>query len=521
MGGEPLKETYPLGLGGGGGVSSSHTMNDLIDYISSLTVTQGRYMGEKLALQPWQKRFLRGAFGQDGDAALTVGRGAGKTTLIAAVASAALDGPLMVPNSETVIVASSFEQARLAFRHLLAFMAPKIEAKPKDWRIQDSANRAIIENRLTGASVRCLGSDPKRLHGLAPRLIICDELAQWPENQIDPMLAALRTSRGKIENSKMLMIGTRAASPEHPFELALQTSGYSQVHAARETDPPFQKKTWLRANPSLAFMPDLLKVYRQEAAAARIDPSALSSFKALRLNQGVSDHLQSILIEAELWRRLETDTLEPAGDYVLGVDLGTSAALSAGAAYFENGSLHVLAVLPEEPSLDVKGKADGVGKLYQNMAARGELHQIGKYVADIEGLLRLCAERWGYPSVVVADRWREAELRQALERVRYPVCDFVLRGMGFFSGGQDVREFRRAAIDRRVRPAKSLLLRSCMSSARVVVDQAGNSKLSKGVAGGRQMRARDDAVAATILAVAEGSRRAARPAAVSGDYVLV
>ena len=496
-------------------------MQSLIDYISSLTVTQGRYRGDKLTVLPWQRRFLRGAFGQSGDAALSVPRGAGKTTLVSGIACAALNGPIAEPNCECTIIASSFEQARLAFRHVCNFLSKEIHSNRKDWRVEDSANRAIITYRPTGASVRCLGSDPQRLHGLAPRLVICDELAQWPTNRIDPMLAALKTSKGKIQGSKMILIGTRAADPQHPFSRALVGSGYSQVHAARETDPPFQRRTWERANPSLKSMPDLMSVYHEEARQARIDPSALASFRALRLNLGVSDHVQSLLLEAALWERLEIEELDRTGDYILGIDLGTSSALSAGAGYWQaTGSLDAVAVLPEEPALDVKGKADGVGPLYQRMAARGELHQIGKYVASISGLLEVVADRWGYPSVVVADRWREAELRQALERVRYPVCDFVLRGMGFFSGGQDVREFRRAAIDRRVRPAKSLLLRSCMSSARVVVDQAGNSKLSKGVTAGRLMNARDDAAAASILAVAEGSRRAARPAAVSGDYLL-
>lgn len=46
-----------------------------------------------------------------------------------------------------------------------------------------------------------------------------------------------------------------------------------------------------------------------------------------------------------------------------------------------------------------------------------------------------------------------------------------------------------------------------MAEARVVMDAAGNAKLSKGVEGGRRLRARDDAAAAAILAVTEGSRR--------------
>ena len=45
--------------------------------------------------------------------------------------------------------------------------------------------------------LRVIGSDPKRAHGAAPMLLIFDELAQWPHGQIDAMLAALETSKGK------------------------------------------------------------------------------------------------------------------------------------------------------------------------------------------------------------------------------------------------------------------------------------------------------------------------------------
>ncbi len=64
-------------------------MNPLIAYIESLEITQGRRAGEQFALLPWERRFLRGAF-QPGvaTAALPVGRGAGKSTLVAGIVAA-------------------------------------------------------------------------------------------------------------------------------------------------------------------------------------------------------------------------------------------------------------------------------------------------------------------------------------------------------------------------------------------------------------------------------------------------
>ena len=78
-------------------------------------------------------------------------------------------------------------------------------------------------------------------------------------------------------------------------------------------------------------------------------------------------------------------------------------------------------------------------------------------------------------------------------------------------GGADVRDFRRAMVEGRVRPVPSLLLAAAMSEARTVGDPAGNWKLAKSTQGGRRRRAKDDAAAAAILAVAVGARTGPSP----------
>ena len=100
-------------------------MKELVKYLVSLIVTQGAGSGEPLRLLPLQKAFVNGAFYTEGDGALSVGRGNGKTTLTAGIACASLDGPLVRPRAETVIVASSFQQARIGFAHVLAFLGER------------------------------------------------------------------------------------------------------------------------------------------------------------------------------------------------------------------------------------------------------------------------------------------------------------------------------------------------------------------------------------------------------------
>ena len=228
-------------------------------YVTSLTITQGVGAGAPLKLLPWQARFLRGAFGPHscGDAALSISRGNGKSTLVAAIACAAVDGPLRQPRAEVVVVASSFGQARIVFEHVLAFLGARLEKRGeaplsdrRAWRVQDSANTASVSHQATGARVRCIGSDPKRAMGLAPAIVIADEPAQWEDASRDKMRAALATSMGKIPGSRMISLGTRPDDDTHWFAKMLDApgeDGYSQVHAAGDDDSIFNKRTWAEA----------------------------------------------------------------------------------------------------------------------------------------------------------------------------------------------------------------------------------------------------------------------------------
>lgn len=109
-------------------------------------------------------------------------------------------------------------------------------------------------------------------------------------------------------------------------------------------------------------------------------------------------------------------------------------------------------------------------------------------------------------SAVVMDRYKQAELGEALDRagVRAPI---VWRGFGFRDGGEDCERFRRACFDGKVKAAPSLLLRSAFADAVTLRDPANNLKLAKARSMGRI-----DAAAASVLAVAEGARQTGRPA---------
>ena len=241
------------------------------------------------------------------------------------------------------------------------------------WRLQDSQNVATIEHRETGARIRCIGSDPRKAHGHRPALVLADEPAQWDWAKADKMIAALRTGLGKVPGSRLIALGTRPVGTEHWFAKALKQFDYTQVHAAPDDCEPLDLDAIRAANPSYDHLPTLRARLAKEAEEAEQDPMALAAWRALRLNQGVGETLESLLLDAATWRRAEGDA--PVGDWsVWGIDLGGSVAMSALAAYWPDSTrLDAFAVFPEQPDLEARGAADGVGTLYADMAARSEL----------------------------------------------------------------------------------------------------------------------------------------------------
>ncbi|MDE0190752.1 MAG: terminase large subunit [Gammaproteobacteria bacterium] len=510
--GTPDSKRIPRGGGNEGGrhLTTDPLADRLAAYIESLELVGGDLDGQPFTVLDWERDFISGAFADGAkESALSVARGNGKSALVAGIGCAVPDpdGPLHGRRREVVIVASAFAQARVIFEDCLAMLRERCGLSAADWRIQDSANTATIEHRASGARIRCIGSDPKRMHGLRPALAILDEPAQWEPARRDAALAAMRTSLGKVPGSRLIALGTRPVGEHHWFAKMLAGGAdYAQVHAAEPEADPFGLDAIRAANPSYDALPSLREQLAAEAEDAKRDPGSFAAWKALRLNLGVADTVEQVILTADVWQAAEGEA-EASGPMVWGVDLGTSAAMSACASYWpQTGRLDAFAVFPAHPGLEERGLSDGVGRLYLDMAARGELMIAGERVSDIAKMLGIARARWGGdPESVVCDAWRIAELEESLDDCRI-MCGIVDRRQGFHDGAEDLRMFSRAVLARRARPVESLLLRAAISEARAVYDSAGNAKLAKGKEGGRRALHRDDALAAAILAVAEGDR---------------
>ena len=442
------------------------------------------------------------------------------------VAAAYFLGPLRRPRGIVYLISGTTAQALIALDHLIECLS--LRDYTHRFRASHSSHLCGVKDIFSGSQVRVLSSRPKSAHGIQPSIIICDEPAQFETNSRDSLYSAIRTSLGKIPGSKLVALGTRPSESSHWFNRLLlkpQSLNYSAdrfqtvTNSDGETEYkeiPIERlgdiELIKQANPALDHFPELRKIILSEYADAVSDPSLMASYKALRLNMGLSDFAQNSLLDSEVIINLEERWTEipetRKGQYVLGLDLGGGTSMTAACGYWPiTGGAEMLAMFPEDPDLTKRGHLDGVGPLYERMALEGDLLTCPGKVVDYKYFLKTVIEFYGgKPKVIVADRYRLNELKTALLQLNFGAIPIVFRGMGFRDGGEDVRCFRRAALDGRLALPSSTLIRSSLAEARVISDPAGNSKLCKVSEGGRRRNARDDVVAAAILAVAFGYR---------------
>ncbi len=486
----------------------------LISSLEAAPVGDGDLAGERFRVLGYQRRFLAGAF-RPGvlRAGLSLARGGGKTGLASALALDAIRpaGVLHRPGFEAVLIAASFQQARLCFEAVLRSL--EFLGEDDAYRVRDQQNLADIQHRGTKARLRVAGSDNKRAHGWRFNLTLADEPAQWgPRGEL--LAAAIRTALGKRAGARVIFIGTRPANDSHFFARLLSEddpSVYAQCHAAKPDDPPFQRRTWRKANPGLDDGLPAIEVLEAEARIARRDPAELAGFRALRLNQGTSEAEESMLLDPETWRAAEAAILPGReGPCAFGVDLGGTAAFSACAAYWPlSGRLEGFVACGSDPALSERALADGVPGVYEQMERAGELVLIGGRVVPVGPFLAEAVRRFGKPDAIAADRWRAGELEDGVRDAALHLPEPTWRGQGWRDGANDVRAFRATILEGKVAAPVSLAMRAAFSEARTVSDSAANEKIAKAGEGTRRRRGRDDLAAAIVLSVAEGTRRQA------------
>lgn len=186
-----------------------------------LVQSEDQWEGQPLLLEPWQVRMMRAAMEYDAageplwrSVVLCVPRKNGKTQLLAAVALYRLLTTEGRP--EILLAASSDSQAGRLFDAASRFVrrSPLLASLV---RVRDHAGELAREDGM-GIIYR-LSSDPKRLHGYNPTLVVADELAQWTTPTLRRAFAALTSGGGARTAPQVFTITTAGEAHTRPTSI--------------------------------------------------------------------------------------------------------------------------------------------------------------------------------------------------------------------------------------------------------------------------------------------------------------
>jgi phage terminase large subunit-like protein len=187
--------------------------------------------------------------------------------------------------------------------------------------------RDVLECPATGGIYRALSADAMRAHGLAPSLVVADELHGWPSSPSnkrgDELWEALTT--GSADRPESLVVGITTAGGNTDTLLGrLYEHGKRVVESEGEADPQFgfwwweagndsdptDPDVWRAANPNLAE--GLLDAGDFEAAIAEAGASGFAGFQRYRLNQWVRLAGEDF-VSPHFWAQAKRDKTIPKG----------------------------------------------------------------------------------------------------------------------------------------------------------------------------------------------------------------
>jgi len=299
-------------------------------------------------LEPFQRDFVNELLERDPktgrriyqEAALLLPRKAGKSTLIAALA---VFQTIRDQGTEpqTVVAASSRDQAQIIFRQIKAF----IGANPELSRILTPRQYQI--DVAGGGFIRVVSSDGRLQHGSNPSMVIVDEL--WAHRDDGELYTALTSGSGAREEPLAVVISTPGydreqilgkiyqrvieTAPDQVFESEPfyrriardRVNGFLLYHYGAPDDAdPDDPQVWRKANPAPWITEDYLRKQRHKPS------SRLEEFRRLHLAQWVNAGEESWL-PAGLWQECAVPgiKMDPHLPIAVGIDVGVTYDTSA------------------------------------------------------------------------------------------------------------------------------------------------------------------------------------------------
>jgi phage terminase large subunit-like protein len=405
--------------------------------------------GKPLVLEPWQRAMMGEALAYDADGwpiwnsvVFVIPRKNGKTQLLAAYAVYRLltsDG-----SPEILLAAASDRNAGRLYDAAATFIrrSPVLSslARPRDYTGE------IVREDGQGI-IRRLASDPTKMHGYNPSLVICDELAQWVTPSLRRAYAALTsgggarsapqsftiTTAGEAQDRSSSILGrlldaARDAEDrdERPgLEIARLWSARTLVYnyVAPTTDPSDTKAMKL-ANPASWITTDYL---RRQAA----NPE-LTRAQVLQLHGCVWAETETTWIDPSAWAKCRSRRrLERGETVVLGFDGSERRDMTVLAAATLDGHVEVLRAWRRPDGAPADWRIPR-SEVHEEIEAAFERFDVRELACDPPGWYSEI-EQWAetYGRVVVEFETRQPKrMAPACERFRIDVLEGRLTHTG-------------------------------------------------------------------------------------------
>jgi phage terminase large subunit-like protein len=419
--------------------------------------------------------------------------------LLAGLALCHLLGPECEPRGEIYSAAYNKQQAAIIFAEMKAI----IEAVP-EFAERVNIQRygkilEVMEGEGAGSTFESLSADDKRAHGLSPTLWIFDEFAQAPNSEL---LDNLKTASAKRRDSLGIIISTQAGTDQHPLSQMiddaaqeLDPSVYLQLASAPDDADTFDEDTWFACNEALGKFLDL-EAFRNLAEQAKRLPGFRAKFENLNLNRRIDASAEFISDPDWMQCAAVVDRRELAGKpCYAGLDLSTTTDMSALCLYWpHSGAVIPYFWLPAEGLLE-RDRKEAVH--YRQWANAGLLETTPGKAINFAAIIKRLAEinvEFGL-KVVAYDRAYINTFKRMTDEAgaTLPLKEF---GQGYISMAPAVQALEAAILDRRIQHGGHPILRWQVSNAAVLMDPAGNRKITK-----KRSRGHVDGLIALLMAI--------------------
>lgn len=469
----------------------------VIAFCEDLTISSGKFAGQKLELRPFQKKFIRDVYRENGRgvrpirvAVLSMGRKNGKTQLAAALALCHTSGPEAEERGEVYSCANDRFQASKVFNEMSAMVRRHkyLNARTNIGRFQRK-----IEDLETESIYQAVSAEATTKMGLNPSLVVYDELGQARSRDL---YDAMDTALGARKNPLLLVISTQAADDTAPMSQLIDygkriqagevndPSFHLTIYAAEDTDDPWAVSSWKKANPALNDFRSLEDVKRLAGQAQRM-PSQESAFRNLILNQRVA--AEARFIQRSDWAlNSGAPRIPPGAKVYAAIDLGATRDLSSLVVLYQDpvdALYHVIPFFWVPGNIRERTKLENIP--YDAWERQGFIYPIG-IGTDPRVIARKVMEVNGQnPIVALAfDRWKINEFKRALDELGSTI-KLVPHGQGYKDMSPAVDILERMIISNRIRHGGNPPLSMCAANAVVTRDPAGSRKLDKVKSTGR------------------------------------